>query len=163
MKRRIRLTESDLHRIVKESVKNILKEAEKFHNASPQELLDTDYEGLSPDEYNHLRQYDKGMNVRMINNKGGYYGNPKLDSYLKYRDRNREDSRNSDMYVDWRDQQNAIDRQKERAADSIRYSEPSIRDNLSSIARREWVNGASPEEMSRWADIMFDKNGELRA
>ena len=160
-KKLIRLTESDLHRIVKESVQNILKEAEKYHNASPQELLDTDYESVSPDEYNQLRQYDKGMNVRMIN-KGGYYGNPKLDSYLKYRDRNREDSRKTDMYVDWRDQQDAIAKQKEMAANSIRHNEPSIRDNVSSAARREWVNGTSPEQMSRWTNNMLDKNGELR-
>ena len=160
-KKLIRLTESDLHRIVKESVQKILKEAEKYHNASPQELLDTDYESLSPDEYNQLRQYDRGMNVRMAD-KGGYYGNPKLDSYLRYRDRNREDSRKSDMYIDWRDQQDAIARQKERAADSIRHNEPSIRDNVSSAARREWVTGASPEQMSKWTDIMLDKNGELR-
>ena len=97
-KKLIRLTESDLHRIVKESVNRILREGEKYHNASPKELLDTDYEGVSPEEYNMLRKYDKGMNVKMVNN-GGYYGNPKLDSYLKYRDRNREDSRKSDQNV----------------------------------------------------------------
>lgn len=158
----IRLTESDLHNIVKESVNKILSEMGNFHNASPEELLDTDYEGVSPEEYNQLRQYDKGMNVRMINNKGGYYGNPKLDSYLKYRNRDRGDSKKSDMETDWRNQQDAIGKQRETASNSIRHNEPSIRDNVSSRMRRDWVHGASPEEMSRTTKNIFDKNGELR-
>lgn len=69
MKRRIKLTENDLHRMVKESVKRILKEN------------DNDYRYMSDDEINS--QYDDFvityLTVRRSNNGNGFVGTIELE------------------------------------------------------------------------------------
>lgn len=78
MKKVVRLTESDLHRVVKESVNKILKEF---------------IGGSSPNGY----RFNKGYTKR-ISNQGGSFGSSPLDDIKdeKYLEANREAERRDD-------------------------------------------------------------------
>lgn len=58
MKQRIRLTESDLHRIVKESVKRVLKESNRFIQEEDVLLQDENIFGDSDEHRYNCRCYD---------------------------------------------------------------------------------------------------------
>ena len=63
MKRRIRLTESDLHRVIKESVNKILKENDDF--------IPHGYKGTSNWGGNEIQISDKGDGARIRNSHTG--------------------------------------------------------------------------------------------
>lgn len=114
MRCKVRLTESDLHKIVRESVKKVINEI-KWHKASSDEFDDTEYGmQINNDEYQKLGKYDPSLNVRFADD-GGYYRNRGLEGYLHYCDRNRDDSRTSDMNSDWEEMENKKKIQKQKA------------------------------------------------
>ena len=88
-KKLIRLTESDLHRIVKESVNRILNE--RVHNFKPNEF-DWDEElDLMPydgnrEEYETMYNYDPKLALRGDGNEISRKQNGELKSYAKYKE-----------------------------------------------------------------------------
>jgi hypothetical protein len=117
MKRKIRLTENDLHRIIKESVKKVLSE-ERFKTIKPHSeeyynshLYDPDYEDgfadweKDADKYDTFYNYDKELPVRVKPNQNqGYYElkhTPTRKSFEDYLERQRQEHHyNGDPWKD---------------------------------------------------------------
>ena len=108
-KKLIRLTEQDLHRIVKESANRILNE--RIHNLHPDEINDDffdDWKGFdSRDDYKKMTDYDPKLSIRGdVDKFGTTIGkqNGEALSYYDYFDRqhpNRELDKEFDVENDW--------------------------------------------------------------
>ena len=179
MKNRIRLTESDLHSIIRESVRRILNE--RVHNIRPDEINDEDFfddfKGFdSRDDYKKMTDYDPKLSIRgdmydfgtRIGNQNG-----ELLSYCNYFDRqnpNRETSREYDSENDWDSLKPTGGRFNEKFpnyknSETYDANEPyyfiskrsqlnpgDFRDEIGDTFREKFVNGTLPSDLEKDID-----------
>ena len=176
-KKIIRLTESDLHKIVKESVNRILNE--RIHNLHPDEINDDffdDWKGFdSRDDYKKMTDYDPKLSIRGdVDKFGTTIGkqNGEALSYYDYFDRqhpNRELDKEFDVENDW-DSLKPKGRFNEKYPnykDSKTYdaNEPyyyigrrsqlsprDFRDEIGNTFRNKFVKGTLPSKLERDID-----------